>query len=98
MRFLTSGDSHGRYITATVEGIPAGIPINKDFIRKELLRRSKCFGRSSRMAAENEEAEILCGVRKGLSTGNPLTIIIPNNEFCNLEEDEILKHQSDVLT
>ncbi|MFB3850303.1 MAG: chorismate synthase [Acidobacteriota bacterium] len=96
MRFLTSGDSHGASITAIVEGVPAGLPIEKEYIKKELLRRNKCAGRSQRMALEKEEVIILSGVRKGLSTGAPITIMIPNSEFYDLSEAQILQIQNDL--
>lgn len=96
MRFLTAGDSHGSKLATIVEGVPAGLPIEKENIRKELLRRNKCAGRSQRMNLEKEEVTILSGVRKGLSTGAPITILIPNSEFEDLAEDQISQIQTNI--
>jgi len=96
MRFLTSGDSHGSQIAAIVEGVPAGIQVNENCIRNELLRRNNCLGRSSRMGIEEENVKVISGVRKGLSTGAPITIMIPNSEFQDLTLDQISQIQGDM--
>ncbi len=98
MRFLTGGESHGKSLSVIVEGVPAGIPIDKNFLLKELQRRDKCLGRSSRMEIENEDFEILGGVRKGLSTGAPVVISILNSEYKGLTDKEISELQTDILT
>lgn len=98
MRFLTGGESHGKLLSVIIEGIPAGIPVDKDFILSELQKRDKCFGRSSRMEIEKEAFEIFGGVRKGLSTGAPLVIVIPNNEFGSLSQERISELQTDIWT
>jgi chorismate synthase len=78
IRFLTSGESHGEQLTGIVEGIPANLEIDLDFINNELKRRQKGFGRSERMSIEMDEVNILSGVYNGLTTGNPIGISIAN--------------------
>lgn len=78
IRFLTSGESHGVQLTGIVEGIPANLEIDLDFINNELKRRQKGFGRSERMSIEMDEVNILSGVYNGLTTGNPIGLSIAN--------------------
>lgn len=78
IRFLTSGESHGEQLTGIVEGIPANLEIDLDFINNELKRRQKGFGRSERMSIEMDEVNILSGVYNGLTTGNPIGLSIAN--------------------
>ena len=56
-RFLSAGESHGRGLTALVEGIPAGVPISEDYIQTDLARRQRGYGRGGRMQIEKEEEE-----------------------------------------
>ena len=62
-RFLTAGESHGKCLTAIIEGIPAGFEINPDFINNELKRRQGGYGRGGRMKIETDTVEITSGVR-----------------------------------
>ena len=84
-RFLTSGESHGKCLNAIVEGVPAGFAINKNFINTELARRQVGYGRGGRMAIEKDTAEILSGVRFGISTGAPVSLEIQNKDWENWE-------------
>ena len=61
-RFLTAGESHGKCLTAIIEGIPAGIRIKEDLINKDLARRQSGYGRGGRMKIENDKAEITSGI------------------------------------
>lgn len=81
MRYVTGGESHGPFLTAILEGAPAGIPITEADVRRELVRRKAGPDRSPRMALEKEGAVITGGVRKGLTTGAPVVIQIPNAEY-----------------
>lgn len=81
MRYVTGGESHGPFLTAILEGAPAGIPLTEADVRKELVRRKAGPDRSPRMALEKEGAVITGGVRKGLTTGAPVVIQIPNSEY-----------------
>lgn len=79
-RFLTSGESHGKSLTAIIEGLPAGLEIDLDFINSELKRRQQGYGRGARMSIESDTAEILSGVRFGKTLGSPITIVIKNKD------------------
>jgi len=78
IRFLTAGDSHGEALLAIVEGLPAGVPIDARVIQKQLARRRKAYGRSSRQKIERDAVTLLGGVWKGKSTGAPVGIHLPN--------------------
>ena len=82
-RFTTAGESHGRALIAIVEGLPAGLPIDPELIDRELKRRQLGYGRGGRMKIEKDHAEILGGVRHGLTLGSPLAIIIENKDWAN---------------
>ena len=82
-RFLTSGESHGKCLNAIIEGVPAGVNIDIDFINSELAKRQKGYGRGGRMNIETDKAEILSGVRFGYSTGAPIAIVIKNKDWAN---------------
>lgn len=75
-RFLTAGESHGKCLTAIIEGIPSGFVINPDFINKELKRRQGGYGRGGRMKIESDTVEITSGVRFGKTLGSPITLVI----------------------
>lgn len=80
-RFLTAGESHGKCLTAIIEGVPAGITIDIDFINNELKRRQQGYGRGERMQIENDTVEITSGVRFGKTLGSPITLIVQNRDF-----------------
>ena len=82
-RFLTAGESHGKCLTAIVEGVPAGIAINPDDINKHLARRQQGYGRGGRMKIEKDKIEITSGVRLGYTTGAPITLVIENKDWEN---------------
>ena len=82
-RFLTSGESHGKCLTAIIDGIPAGFDIDIDFINSELARRQKGCGRGERMNIESDTAEITSGVRFGKTIGSPVTIVVKNKDWEN---------------
>ena len=85
-RFLTAGESHGKGLTAIIEGIPAGFDIDVDFINNELKRRQQGYGRGERMQIESDTVEILSGVRFGKTLGSPVTLFIKNSDFANWEK------------
>ncbi len=80
-RFLSAGESHGRGLTALVEGIPAGVPISEDYIQTDLARRQRGYGRGGRMEIERDRAEITSGVRHGLTMGSPISMLIWNRDW-----------------
>ena len=82
-RFTTAGESHGRALVAIVEGLPAGMPVSVEQINHELQRRQWGYGRGGRMKIEQDAAEILSGVRHGLTLGSPLALLINNKDWQN---------------
>src|SRR5215510_356706 len=82
-RFTTAGESHGRALVAIVEGLPAGLSVDIDQINHQLWRRQQGYGRGARMKIEQDHAEILSGVRHGLTLGSPLALMIENKDWAN---------------
>lgn len=83
MRFLTSGESHGKALMTIIEGVPAGLRINLEYINQELRRRQVGYGRGKRMEIEKDEAEIISGIRGGYTLGTPIGILIKNRDWEN---------------
>jgi len=81
IRFLTAGESHGKSLTTIVEGIPANLPITEEYIEKQMARRQVGYGRGGRMQIEKDRAEILSGVRHGMTMGSPISMLIINRDF-----------------
>ncbi len=86
LRFLTAGESHGKALALIVEGMPAGLPLSEQYITAELVRRQKGYGRSSRMAIEQDRAQIISGVRHGVTIGSPIALLIQNRDWENWKE------------
>jgi len=82
-RFYTAGESHGRALVAVVEGLPAGLRVEAEAIDRELERRQKGYGRGGRMKIERDHADILGGVRHGLTLGSPVALLIENKDWAN---------------
>lgn len=85
-RFLTSGESHGKCLTAIIEGLPAGLDIDIEFINSELRRRQQGYGRGDRMNIESDQVEVLSGVRFGKTLGSPVTLVINNKDWENWQK------------
>jgi chorismate synthase len=83
LRFLTSGESHGKGLTVIVEGVPAGLSLSEEYLARDLARRQKGYGRGGRMKIERDFAEILSGVRHGLTLGSPISLWIQNRDWEN---------------
>jgi chorismate synthase len=81
LRFLTAGESHGRGLVVTVEGLPAKLPVTVEAVADELARRRLGFGRGPRMRFERDELVLLGGVRHGRTLGSPVAITIGNAEW-----------------
>src|SRR3954470_10206887 len=86
LRFETAGESHGECLVATLNGLPAGIPISLDAVNRELWRRQQGFGRGGRMKIETDRAEIVAGVRHSHTIGAPVAIVIRNKDWENWTE------------
>src|SRR6266850_3021083 len=83
LRFTTAGESHGQALVAILEGLPAGLRIDVEGIDHELARRQWGYGRGGRMKIERDHAEILSGVRHGLTLGSPIALMIQNKDWAN---------------
>lgn len=81
LRYLSAGESHGRCLIGILEGVPAGLKIDKKQIDKELAERQKGYGRGARMKIEKDKLEILSGLRKDRTIGAPLALLIKNKDF-----------------
>ncbi len=86
LRYLNGGESHGKYLVAILEGIPAGLPLSSDSLNQDLARRQRGYGRGGRMRIEQDRVEFACGVRKGQTLGNPIGLLIPNKDWENWKE------------
>src|SRR5207244_6772168 len=86
LRFLTAGESHGRALVATLDGLPAGLDLDFGRIDAQLRRRQGGYGRGRRMAIESDRAEILAGVRHGRTTGAPIAMLIRNRDWVNWQQ------------
>ncbi len=81
LRYLTAGESHGRALVATIEGIPAHVHLTSADIADALARRRLGTGRGARMKFEADEVTLLAGVRHGEALGSPIAIMIGNSEW-----------------
>jgi chorismate synthase len=85
IRFSTAGESHGEALIALVSGLPAGVPVDLDFVNRELWRRQQGYGRGGRMKIETDKAHVLSGVRHGKTIGTPVAIELANRDWKNWE-------------
>ncbi|HWC76119.1 MAG TPA: chorismate synthase [Blastocatellia bacterium] len=84
--FTTAGESHGKGLVAIIEGLPAGLPVDSEFINHHMWRRQQGYGRGGRMKIERDEVEIMSGVRHGKTLGSPVAILIRNRDFDNWQD------------
>ena len=83
LRFETAGESHGQALIAILAGLPAGLPIDFDYVNRELKRRMGGYGRGGRMKIESDSAHFLSGVRHGQTIGSPIAVLIENRDWQN---------------
>jgi chorismate synthase len=86
LRYLTAGESHGRQLTAIIEGCPAGLAVSTERIDHELARRQRGYGRGDRQSIENDTVDVVGGVRYGRTTGAPLALVVANRDSSNWGE------------
>ncbi len=86
LRYLTAGESHGKGLTALMEGVPANLELTAEYINNELARRQMGYGRGGRMKIETDTAEILSGIRFGKTLGSPIALFIENRDWENWQE------------
>ena len=86
MNFKTAGESHGKGLVGIISDFPSGVAIDPIIIDNELKRRQKGYGRGGRMAIEKDRIELISGVRKGITTGSPISFIIRNKDWDNWQD------------
>src|SRR5437868_7337622 len=86
LRFYTAGESHGQALLAFLSGLPAALPIDLEFINRELHRRQLGYGRGGRQKIEKDRADVFAGVRHGQTIGAPIAIRIENRDWANWEK------------
>src|SRR3954453_18478751 len=86
LRVVTAGESHGPGLTCVVEGLPAGLELDRDAINRDMARRQLGHGRGGRMKIEKDAAEVTSGVRHGRTMGGPISLLVANRDYKNWEE------------
>jgi chorismate synthase len=86
LRFVTAGESHGPGLTAIVEGLPAGLELDREALDRDMARRQLGHGRGGRMKIESDSVEIRSGIRHGHTLGSPISILVANRDYANWEE------------
>jgi chorismate synthase len=85
-RFTTAGESHGPGLVAIVEGVPAGLALDRATLDRDMARRQLGHGRGGRMKIESDSAEVRSGVRHGRTLGSPIALLVANRDYANWEE------------
>jgi chorismate synthase len=86
LRLITAGESHGPGLTTIVEGLPAGLELDRDALNADMARRQLGHGRGGRMKIEKDSAEVTAGVRHGRTMGGPVALWVVNRDYQNWEE------------
>src|SRR5947209_1726786 len=86
LRMITAGESHGPALTCIVEGLPAGLQLERDALNRDLQRRQLGHGRGGRMKIERDEVQVTGGVRHGRTLGGPIALTVLNRDYANWEE------------
>src|SRR5438105_8969344 len=86
LRLTTAGESHGPRLTCILEGLPAGLAIEREAIDRDLSRRQLGHGRGGRMKIERDRVEVTGGVRHGRTLGGPIALQVHNRDYANWEE------------
>jgi len=86
LRFTTAGESHGPGLVAIVEGLPAGLELDRNRLDRDMARRQLGHGRGGRMKIESDSVEIRSGIRHGRTLGSPIAVLVANRDYSNWEE------------
>jgi chorismate synthase len=86
LRLITAGESHGPGLTCVVEGLPAGLAVDREDLNRDMARRQLGHGRGGRMKIERDAAEVTGGVRHGRTLGGPIALQVANRDYANWEE------------
>lgn len=81
LRFFTAGESHGQALISWISGLPAGVPVDVEFVNRELHRRQLGYGRGGRQKIEKDQADFLAGVRHGKTIGAPIAMRLENRDW-----------------
>lgn len=85
-RFTTAGESHGPGLVAIVEGMPAGLELDREALDRDMARRQLGHGRGGRMKIETDTVEVRSGIRHGRTLGSPIALLVANRDYANWEE------------
>lgn len=80
LSLTTAGESHGPALVGILAGLPAGLRLDRAAIDRDLARRREGYGRSPRQQLEQDEVEVLAGLRHGVTLGSPLALAIRNRD------------------
>jgi chorismate synthase len=86
LKLVTAGESHGPGLTCIVEGLPAGLTLDRDALDRDLARRQLGHGRGGRMKIERDRVTVTGGVRHGRTLGGPIALQVVNRDYANWEE------------
>jgi chorismate synthase len=86
LRLTTAGESHGPGLTCIVEGLPAGLELDRELLDRDMARRQLGHGRGGRMRIERDRIDVTAGVRHGRTMGGPVALQVANRDFANWEE------------
>src|SRR5437763_13018579 len=86
LRLITAGESHGPGLTCILEGLPAGLTLDRDALNRDLQRRQLGHGRGGRMKIERDKVEVTGGLRHGRTLGGPIALQVLNRDYANWEE------------
>src|ERR1700684_938909 len=86
LKLITAGESHGPGLTCIVEGLPAGLLLQREALDRDLARRQLGHGRGGRMKIESDRADVTAGVRHGRTLGGPIAIQVQNRDYANWDE------------
>ena len=86
LRLITAGESHGPGLTCILEGVPAGLMLDREALNRDLARRQLGYGRGGRMKIERDQVQLTGGVRHGRTLGGPIALQVANRDYANWEE------------
>ena len=86
LRMTTAGESHGPGLTCVVEGLPAGLELDRELIDGDMARRQLGHGRGGRMKIERDSAQVTAGLRHGRTLGSPVALQVANRDYANWED------------
>jgi chorismate synthase len=85
LQFATAGESHGQALIAWITGLPAGLPVDFDFVNRDLHRRQLGYGRGGRQKIEKDRVDAIAGIRHGQTIGAPVALRLENRDWANWE-------------